>query len=109
MTKDSDLAMLDDDTIKAAYSKALEPFKFRVMISCKDTCLNPEPDRVQEVYWDPMGAIQQANLMRDQMHETWIDILQLNFHPSHEMNKQNIICLMCGERTEKLEEPCEGV
>ena len=109
MTKDSDLALLDDDTIKAAYEKALEPYKFRVMISCKDDCENYEDDRALEIFWEPTGAIKHANSMRDRFHETWIEILELKIHESHEMNKQNIICLMCGERAEELEKPCQGV
>ena len=110
MTKDSDLALLDDDTIKAAYAKALEPFKFQVWIECKIGCyIEDDNPRPLEILWDPVGAIEYANRMRDQRHETWIKVLKLDIHESHQMNQQNIICLMCGERAEALEKPCEGV
>lgn len=104
-----DITLLDEDTIREAYSKALEPYKFRVWIACKTECdiYDEENPRVLEIFWDPVGAIDHAKNMRDERHETWIERLTLNIHESHEMSEQNVACLVCKERAEKLEEICK--
>lgn len=78
MTKENDLALLDDDTIKAAYMKALEPFEFEVWIECRAACdiydeVNP---RKLQTFWDPVGAIQHATNMRDERHETLVKTIK---------------------------------
>lgn len=78
MGANSDLALLDDDTIKAAYMKALEPFEFEAWIECKPACdiYDEENPRKLQTFWDPVGAIEHATNMRDERHETWVKIIK---------------------------------
>lgn len=50
---------------------------YRVMIACRDHCQNFEPPRATgySVQDDPIEAIKLANMSRDELHETWIEIL----------------------------------
>lgn len=50
--------------------------QFEVWIACKVDCENFEAARAILLLEDPLSAIAQANIYRDQTHETWITVLE---------------------------------
>lgn len=50
--------------------------EFQVWRACKDACDTYQPlDKVTQLS-DPVEAIKEAAMLRDRLHETWIEIVE---------------------------------